>query len=498
MLRSKIRKQYLLLFLFMSGLLGLGSLFALYENHSLYANSQKEELIREAYISNAILEAVLGDASKLLDVAQPKIERALNNGSLTNESAYQILKESHEAFSEFNTTSVFQLTVYIDENGIVRATSSGVESKHISLVDRLYFKSLKNNPKQTYAVGNLVTARTTGLLTFHIAVPVIDREGRFRGVITQQVAADELASHLAKSLKTLAEAQVSFGLDGGNIAFMYPVPDQEKSLDFHLSLYIDECVNRNGGPAGVIDISPTKEYPMHSYVGYAKSIKYGLVTTVSLPVEKVMVGFLRGSLTLLVFIALSFLSLSMIIWRFYKNGLEISKTLMMSYTDTMTGLKNRRAFDTEFPKFWGNALRSKESISTLFIDIDHFKNFNDQFGHDCGDIALIAVAQAIYRCVSRPLDFCCRWGGEEFVVLLPHTSESGAIRIANKILDEVRGIRLDLPGHQQPKVTVSIGIASMVVTNANKTDDLVDMSDKAMYLAKQSGRDQYAVYNKPE
>ena len=128
------------------------------------------------------------------------------------------------------------------------------------------------------------------------------------------------------------------------------------------------------------------------------------------------------------------------------------------------------------------------------MNFDHFKIFNDDYGHDCGDQALIAVAKVIQKCASRPLDFCCRWGGEEFTVALPETDAHGASLLANTILTAVRAIKLNFPCEHQPKVTVSIGIASMIVTSKNKTDDLVDMADKAMYCAKQSGRDKYAVY----
>ena len=199
---------------------------------------------------------------------------------------------------------------------------------------------------------------------------------------------------------------------------------------------------------------------------------------------------------MIIFIALAFLALIYIFWRFYKKAVVVAESLIISFSDALTGLKNRRFFDTEFPKYWKEAIRSKNPISALFIDIDHFKIFNDDYGHDCGDQALIAVARAIEQFVTRPLDFCCRWGGEEFAVILPDTDEHGAISLANEILEAVRLIKLDFPNNQHPKITVSIGIASLVVNQANTTDDLIDMADKAMYVAKQSGRDRLAVFGK--
>ena len=142
-------------------------------------------------------------------------------------------------------------------------------------------------------------------------------------------------------------------------------------------------------------------------------------------------------------------------------------------------------------------MRSQKPISVLFIDIGHFKIFNDSYGHECGDIALQAVADAIKSTVNRPLDFCCRWGGEEFVVVLPNTDQRGAVALANAILGAARALRFDFMPDINPQITVSIGVATMLVTESNKTDDLIDMADKAMYMAKQEGRDGYVVYGKP-
>ncbi|MDH6422197.1 diguanylate cyclase (GGDEF)-like protein [Polynucleobacter sphagniphilus] len=492
----KIRNQYIALFLLISAIFVIGSAFALYQNYSLYRESQKEELIREAYASNAMLEAVLADASKILDIARPKIEQALNAGTLNKESAYQILKDSHIIFNSFAANTPLQLAVYINENGVVQATSREVENRVVDLSSRLYFTSLKNNPRLPYAIGNLVIAKTTGLLTFHIATPIVDRTGRFRGIITQQVAANDLAINLSKSLKAIAGAQILVNLQGGNIAFMYPRPNDLSEIDFRLCLYVDGRVKQQARSNGIIDIAANKEYPNRSYVAYATSDKYGLITTVSLPVKVVLGDYVRSSSLLIIFIALAFLSLVYIFWRFYKKAVVVAESLIISFSDALTGLKNRRFFDTEFPKYWKEAIRSKNPISVLFIDIDHFKIFNDDYGHDCGDQALIALARAIEQFVTRPLDFCCRWGGEEFAVILPDTDEHGAISLASEILEAVRLTKLDFPNNQHPKITVSIGIASLVVNQANTTDDLIDMADKAMYVAKQSGRDRLAVFGK--
>jgi diguanylate cyclase (GGDEF)-like protein len=499
MIRRKIRNQYLSLFLLLSLLIGVGSAFAFYQYYELYKDSQKEELEREAYISNGLLEAVLGDATKLLDASKPEFESQINQGAITSESAYHILNKSHLAFNAFIKNTEFQSTFYVDQNGMVRASNNGVEYGAVDLADRLYFQILKSNPKLGYAVGDLVVGKATGTLAFHIATPLLDRDGKFKGLISQQVAADELAKHLEHSFKTLTGEKIAIYLNNGRLAFLYPKRVKIEDAYFRLRQDVDKKIIaiKDDSGLGVFETAYAGRSSEREFIGYATSDKYGMLTIISLSKSKMDAAFLRRSQIPGVVVMLAFTLLGAIIWRFYRNALLVASTFTISMTDSLTGLKNRRFFDTEFPKFWKEAFRDKQPISALFIDIDHFKNFNDDYGHECGDQALIAVAKTIQTFITRPLDFACRWGGEEFAVLLPETNERGSISLANEILQAVRTIQLHFPCSNNPHITVSIGIASMVVNEDNKTDDLIDMADKAMYIAKQGGRNKYAVFNQP-
>jgi diguanylate cyclase (GGDEF)-like protein len=131
----------------------------------------------------------------------------------------------------------------------------------------------------------------------------------------------------------------------------------------------------------------------------------------------------------------------------------------------------------------------------LFIDIDHFRYFNDHYGHESGDIALQAVAQALASSVKRPLDFVCRWGGEEFVVVLPKTNRHAATKVADNILDSVRQIELECTNGDRPRLTVSIGHVTSTLEVTAVEEDLVDEADKAMLQAKGQGRNQRVEYS---
>ena len=135
-----------------------------------------------------------------------------------------------------------------------------------------------------------------------------------------------------------------------------------------------------------------------------------------------------------------------------------------------------------------DGMREQSCLSVLFIDIDHFRLFNERYGHESGDVALQAVASALSGVCQRPLDFICRWGGEEFEAVLPHTNEEAACKLANDMLQAVRALKLHVPQHSPPQISVSIGRTSATITADTLEEDLVGAADQAMMQAKLAGR----------
>lgn len=164
----------------------------------------------------------------------------------------------------------------------------------------------------------------------------------------------------------------------------------------------------------------------------------------------------------------------------------------MATTDALTGLKNRRKFDAVIEIEWRRAMRQKTPVALLMIDADHFKAYNDTFGHQAGDQVLVGIAICISDSVSRAGDCAARYGGEEFAVLLPNTSATDAFKIAETIRAKVQGWSDD-----QAMSTVSCGIASLVPASGMDWSILVAAADKALYAAKANGRNQSVVASLP-
>lgn len=157
--------------------------------------------------------------------------------------------------------------------------------------------------------------------------------------------------------------------------------------------------------------------------------------------------------------------------------------------DGLTGISNRRRFDEVLSKDYKSALREQKHIALLMIDIDDFKSFNDHYGHLAGDEALKQVALTINKTLNRPMDHVARYGGEEFVCLLPGTDLEGMKLIAESILEAVRALQIPHNFSRATKIlTLSLGGASIIPEHGHDPKILVEIADKMLYKAKDSGR----------
>lgn len=166
----------------------------------------------------------------------------------------------------------------------------------------------------------------------------------------------------------------------------------------------------------------------------------------------------------------------------------------LSQLDSLTQIYNRRTFNTLARKHWQTANRRQEPITALMLDVDHFKLFNDHYGHPAGDACLQQVAGAIKGALRRPEDILGRYGGEEFIVVLPETDELGAAKVGENIRRAVETLKLS---HERSStsqyVTVSVGGASSLHTTGRTLDDLTKQADQALYKSKETGRNRVTI-----
>jgi diguanylate cyclase (GGDEF)-like protein len=167
----------------------------------------------------------------------------------------------------------------------------------------------------------------------------------------------------------------------------------------------------------------------------------------------------------------------------------------LAILDDLTGIANRRFFNVLLHQEWGRATREVVPLSLILIDIDYFKNYNDHYGHLQGDQCLKQVASTLNGMIRRPGDLVARFGGEEFVVLLAHTSLQGARAVAEGLRQGVENLNLRHPDSAvSDRVTISLGVASLVPDRGFSVDSLLAAADRAVYQAKVEGRNRVNVF----
>ena len=179
-----------------------------------------------------------------------------------------------------------------------------------------------------------------------------------------------------------------------------------------------------------------------------------------------------------------------------RNFLEAALIGELAARDGLSGLMNRRAFDEHLLRVWQHALRDQRAIAVLMVDIDHFKQYNDTFGHQAGDVALRSVAQTVQDFARRPLDLAARYGGEEFAVILydlalPHVQDT-----AERLRHAVQSLQItphEANRADLSQVTVSVGVGIVAPTIGRTPQGAIQLADEALYEAKQAGRNRVVV-----
>ncbi|MGB3291746.1 MAG: diguanylate cyclase [Phormidesmis sp.] len=224
--------------------------------------------------------------------------------------------------------------------------------------------------------------------------------------------------------------------------------------------------------------------------------KHWGVIALALPEQK---SWVDGAIAAAQSIALE-LALALEQARQYQELITANQELQkLALSDSLTSLANRRRFDEHLADEWQRLARDQQPLSLILCDLDHFKRYNDAFGHPAGDHCLIRIARALLNGPQRPADLVARYGGEEFAIILPNTDTHGAWRIARKIHGNIRDLEIaHAPHSEEPYVTVTMGISTVVPSHDSTAQLLVQAADLALYHAKQHGRNRtyvHAIYN---
>ena len=394
-------------------------------------------------------------------------------------------------FDRAATARDMGVMLVLDENGDCLDDAGAVPARRTNNADRDYFQAHKARADLGLYVSRPLVSRLTGARIIVLSRRIDKPDGTFGGVVL---------GTLKLSYFSRLFDQIGLGRDGainlyhrdGTRVMRHPRVEADLGVNLIDTPNFDRFVREGRG--SFVGISARDGVERHyAFTGVGD---LPLVLNVALGTDEIEAEWRAKALVIsgivLVLCGLT-AGLSLLFGRELHRRASIQAELArLSRTDVLTGLPNRRRFEEVFDRSWKSARHLGKPLSLLVVDADHFKRYNDRYGHAVGDEVLKGLARCLSASVHRPWDLVCRVGGEEFVLLLPDTDEAGALRIAKKVHAEVSTLSVDTAGIGAGSVTVSIGLASAPVAGAEilSPPELYLLADAALYKAKAGGRNQ--------
>ncbi len=396
-----------------------------------------------------------------------------------------------------------------DEAGRWIANSNGAEVPDANNSDREYFIFHRDHPDRGPHIGQSIKSRSSGEWIMTVSRRINHPDGRFAGVALATIYLSHFLE-LYDSIDMGRNGVISLFADDASIVVRRPFNEADIGISVAKAPLFTQLL-----PKGDSGTATVKSYVdgVERVVGFRRVSGYPLIIFAALDKEEVLAGWrketaLSAGIVVSLLLFLGGLGYRLIhvmkqqhhIQRVLLDGqeklIEVNRSLeLLALEDALTGLSNRRQFDVFILAEMGRARRTQTDLALLMIDVDHFKSFNDRYGHVAGDECLRRISAIIKDNIKRPGDLAARYGGEEFSVVLPGTDYSGAFLVAENIRHAV--LQADIAHRESPegRVTVSIGACAYNPALQDQPEDLVSAADKALYVAKASGRNMSVMAN---
>lgn len=389
--------------------------------------------------------------------------------------------------------------------GDIIADSTSLEPHLLNFEDRDYFRVHRADPNLGLYVSHPYRSRLRGgdpSIALSRRLPTTD--GHFEGVVVGTLRLIYFQD-LFRTLNLGKLGTVTLARTDGELLVRQPSQPSDMGRDLSGSLSFKRFLESTTGEL----IATSAIDGVERSLTFRRIGEQPLVLIVAVSVDEIYAAWRRkaaGIGSIMVLLCGATVVLCLLFRREVQRRLVAEDALrdaaekleVIASTDSLTGLSNRRTFESELPVEWKRAIRARGPVALLLMDADWFKAYNDHYGHQAGDVVLQHVARCLMGNIRRPGDLAARYGGEEFVALLPNTDVSGAVNTAERVIRAIEELAVSHEGSPMGRVTVSIGIAVARPNHGELETVLVKRADAALYDAKRGGRARISVSNVEE
>lgn len=444
-------------------------------------------------------DAVLSDIDRTLENITFRIEQ-------DDASRENIGKLQPELVNTLSRSEHLQSIFILDSNGQTIVSTDPEIPSNIKHADQAYFSAHTHSPSSATLISGPMKGPSSGTWVIPVSRRLNSPAGAFDGVVVASLRVDYVRKVL-DGFSIGDQGAAALTLADGTILARRPFAEEDMGRVIKNPQIRDMLLHSRAGTIRMR--SPVDG--VQRLLGIEFTQNHRVIVTVARAESEVLHNWWRAlaiqALTIAILSALIAISGRYVVQVIklrdvallereaaHQQVMDMNQRLQyLSEHDALTGLLNRRAFDSRASVAMASGMRYQRKLSIILFDVDHFKAYNDGFGHQAGDDCLKAVARALSSTARRPGDVVARYGGEEFIMLLPETDAGGARVIAANALQAVRALNLPHAGSPQGSVTVSAGgvTADFAHPTEEPITELIHQADSALYAAKRAGRDTY-------
>lgn len=433
--------------------------------------------------SRNLLQVIERDIARNVEMIDLSLSGVIDNLAVSETSGLSPALRQLILFDRAASAKDLGVMLVLDEHGDAVFDSSSVPARRLNNSDRDYFKAHKASPDTALHISRPLISRLTGARSIVLSRRINKPDGSFGGLVLGTLKLSYFG-RMFDSLGLGRDGAINLYLNDGTRIVRYPYLESDVGANIAGAPSFETFVREGSGSYVGVSVKDGIE----RYYSFTHVADHPLILSVALSTQE-LDGAWRAKALVIASIVLvlcgAIVGLILLLNReLHRRDRAQAELALLSRTDALTGLPNRRQFEESFATARAAARRSGEPLALLVVDADHFKRHNDRYGHAVGDEVLKGIARSLNASVHRPLDMVCRVGGEEFVMLLPNTDEAGALRVAEKVHGEIATIEVPLTTLRPGAVTVSIGVA----VRERELEALYKLADAALYEAKEAGR----------